>query len=88
MYLAPDLSIGYQYLSLGHIQISPLVVSHIMHSSFKYDSTLLGHAPFLQPGCFCHRIYLIPGKQLNFLSISHTVFYKGKLGILLMKNIS
>jgi len=52
-YVAPDLCIGYQYLSLGHIQTSPLVVSHTMHSSFKYDSTLFGHASFLQLGCFC-----------------------------------
>jgi len=53
MYIAPDPCIDYQYLSLGRIQISPLVFSHTMHSSFKYDSTLLGHASFLQLGCLC-----------------------------------
>jgi len=53
MYLASDLCFGYQYLSLGHIQISPIVVSHTMHSSFKYDSTLLSRTSFLQLVCFC-----------------------------------
>jgi len=49
----PDLCIGYQYLSLDHIQISLLVVSYTMHLSFKNDSTLLGCASFLQLNCFC-----------------------------------
>jgi len=45
-YVAPDLCIGYQYLNLGYILISPLVVSHAIHSSFKYGSTLLGYVSF------------------------------------------
>jgi len=67
MYLAPDLCIGYQYLSLGCIQISPLVVSHTMHSSFKDDSTLLGRTSFLQLSYFC--IPLILQEYLKHLSL-------------------
>ena len=71
MYLAPDLCIGYQYLSLGCIQISLLVVSHTMHSSFKDDSTLLGHTSFLQLSCFC--IPLQFKSNLTTSDIAHTI---------------
>jgi len=40
-YVAPDLCIGCQYLNISHILISPLVANHTIHSSFKYNSTLL-----------------------------------------------
>jgi len=63
MYVALDPCIGYQYLSLSRIQISPLVVSHTMHLSFKYNSTLLGRA-FFAARLFLHTIsHIFVGKQ-------------------------
>jgi len=73
--VAPDLCIGYQYLSLGYIQLSTLFVSHFIHSSFKYDSTLPGHAAFLQLGCFCMPIIYTCIHTYIFSNLAYTYVY-------------